>query len=204
MVKFINKRKNIMNNFKNLTLAIVASLGMASAVNASEVSSNVSWSNAAVGVSHINTGNTDGAFVRGSTLASDNVFIFGDVGYDHNDNVDVGLLQARVGAGLRVTVASDMDLYGALYGSYGSVLYDFDTRIDDDWGYGVEGGVRTLAGGLEFKFGAGYERFNTWGNDSYVVVGAAYNVTDAVVVVVDVKHNLDSAYQATAGVRFGF
>lgn len=189
-----------MKNLKTLTLAIVASLGMVTAANASELS----WDNVTVGVSHINQVDSVGAFVRASTLVSDNVFIFGDVGYDHNNNVDVGLLQARVGAGLRVPVASDMDLYGALYGSYGSVLYDFDTRIDDDWGYGVEGGVRTLAGGLEFKLGAGYERFNTWGSDSYVVVGAAYNITNAVAVVVDVKHNLDSAYQATAGVRFGF
>ena len=194
-----------MNNFKNLTLAIVASLGMVGVANADALS----YDYVGAGVSYLNldSGSADsfGAFVNGSKSINDNLFVFGSYSYDHNDNVDIGINQVRAGVGGRFSVSNSTDLYGTVYGFYGSSIYDFDVRLADTWGYGVETGVRSRFSDFELKVGVSHEQYTDFDfSDNYVVVGAAYHFTDSVAGTVDVRHTLDGSYHTTAGVRFSF
>lgn len=201
-----------MNNFKNLTLAIVASLGMVGVANADALS----YDYVGAGVTYSDIGaygaETVGATVNGSKSVGDNLFVFGSYSYGHEYelNIDYGLHQARFGIGTNVSVTNSTDLYGAVYGLYGSVVRDFDSEISNSWGYGGEVGVRSRFNDFEVKLGASRDQYNDFKllginfSDTYVVVGAAYHFTDSVAGTFDVKHNLDGRYDATAGVRFSF
>lgn len=190
-----------MKNFKQLVLVFAAALALTVTTAGAE---SLSYNNVSVGVGHNNTMDSVGVFVRGSKEVTDTVFVFGEYSYDHKNDFDLGLNQVRFGVGGHMSVAVDTDVYGTVYGLYQSIVHDYTTRLADTWGGGVEGGVRTRVNDFEFKVGASHEWYSSNGQDTFLVAGVAYNVTDFVAVVSDVRHDLSGAYQASAGVRFNF
>lgn len=188
---------------KNVLIAMVAALGlMVGTASAGELS----YNNVTVGATHMNAFDTLGAVVKGSALVTDNVYLMGELGYDHNDDFDTGLVQARFGVGAKTTLADSTDLYGQAYGLHGDLIYDYDTSLVDTWGYGAEVGLRTLvADRVELRAGFSHERYNAFDvSDNYLTAGAAYSFTPLVAGTVDVRHAMDGYYQVMAGVRFQF
>lgn len=188
---------------KNVLFAMVAALGlMVGTASAGELS----YNNVTVGATHINTWDTLGVVVKGSALITDNVYLMGEIGYDHNNDFDTGLMQTRFGVGTKTSIADATDLYGHAYGLHGDVIYDWDTSLGDTWGYGAEVGLRTLVTDrFEVKTGFSHERYNALGvSDNYFMAGAAYSFSPLVAGTVDVRHAMDGNYQVMAGVRFQF
>lgn len=188
---------------KNIMFAVIAAFGfMVGTASAAELS----YDNVTVGVTHINVMDSVGVVVQGSKLVTDNVFLVGEVGYDFNNDVDLGVLQARFGVGGRYALADRTDLYGTVYAVYGEALYNHTNHLLDTWGYGAEAGVRTLlTDAVELKAGVSHERYNALDfSDNYLNVSGSYHFNDAFAGTVGVRHSMDGGYQAMAGVQFKF
>lgn len=188
---------------KNILIAVVAVFGlMVGTASAAELS----YDNVTVGVTHINVADSIGAVVQGSFSVTDNVFLVGEAGYDYNNDLDGGLVQARFGVGTRLALAEGTDFYGTAYGLYGEVTQNHTNHVFDTWGYGVEAGVRTLlTDTVELKLGASHERYNALDlSDNYLNAAASYHFNDAMAGTVGVRHAMDGGYQAMVGVQFKF
>lgn len=180
-----------------IALGLLAALPFAA--NASELS----YSYIEGGYSRLSPGfGTDGWGVNGSVALGSNFHLFG--GYQSLDARFADLDVATLGLGYNHALSGTTDLVSRLsYRDYKASASSLGLRFDDS-AWNAEVGVRSqLAPSFEGYAFAGYERPSEGSGDFYARIGAQYNFTRSVGLVLDVKAT-DDVREYFIGPRFSF
>jgi hypothetical protein len=172
---------------------------LSTAANAQEMS----YSNLDLGwlSTDIDDGPTvDGFGLRGSVGIAENFFVFAEYGSQEAGGADLD--QYAVGFGGHLALAENLDLVGRL--GYLNAEVSAGPFSDDEDGYLFSAGLRgRIAPDFEIEGGAIHRDFGGGADDTSVVFGGRYFLTENLAINAEYEHG-DDAGTIFAGIRLTF
>lgn len=142
----------------------------------------------------------DGFGLRGSVGIAESFFVFAEYGSQEASGADVD--QYAVGFGGHLDIAENLDLVGRI-GYLNAEVSQGPFSVDED-GYLVSAGLRgQIAPGFELEGGAVYRDFGGGADETALVVGGRYFLTDNLAINAEYEHG-DDAGTIFAGLRLTF